>query len=75
MRSDQDIKRELDTAQADLECQVAAVRHVVDDVVARSRHVVELVRKPIDVVHAHPFAAATCALVLGALAGAIRADQ
>lgn len=72
MRPETEIVREIDAAQADLEQQVAAVKELVDDVLARPKRAIAAARKPRQVFVKHPVIVIACAVMLGVLLGALR---
>lgn len=53
MRDTKDIQAELDHAQADLERNIAELKHVIEDKLEGPRHVIEVVERPVSFVRAH----------------------
>ena len=72
MRAENEIVREIDAAQADLEQQVAAVKDLVDDVLARPKRAIRAARKPRELFVEHPVIVIACAVMLGVLVGVLR---
>jgi hypothetical protein len=53
MRDTKDIQADLDAAQDDLEKNISELKHVIEDKLEATRHVIEVVEVPISFVKKH----------------------